>query len=293
MPEKLCAIANAGFKGVELVEKDLLNFKGSSRDIKHLCNELGLDIIAFQPLRDFEGCPRRRLQEVLGCAERMFDTMGELETQTLLLCSNVSEEASSNVDVMASDLQLLTDRAKRRGLRVGYEALSWGSRIRSYRDAWHLVKLVSDPSLGLVLDTFHTFCLDDDLAELSNIPPEHIFFVQVADAPRIPVDLLRWSRRFRCFPGFGDFDLPTFLAPLFARGYKGPLSLEIFSDIYPFMPPMPMALHGFSSLCNLENSAKTLSLNLPLCSLEVPLEPASATIAVSTQNVHFSTTTIT
>lgn len=263
LPEKLRAIASAGFKGIELVEKDFLDFKGTARDIKCLCDDLDLAIIAFQPLRDFEGCPRQQLQGNLDRAERMFDTMGELGTQTLLLCSNVSEVASSDTAIMAGDLLLLADLAKRRGLRVGYEALSWGSHIRSYHDAWHLVKLVASPNLGLVLDTFHTFSLDDDLDELSNIPPERIFFVQVADAPRISIELLRWSRRFRCFPGFGDFDLSRFLAPLFANGYRGPLSLEIFSDIYPSLPPMLMAAQGFVSMSNLENAAASLTINYP------------------------------
>jgi|SRR5665213_107826 len=272
LPEKLHAIAEAGFKGVELMEKDLLNFKGSTREIKDLSIELGLEIITFHTLRDFEGCPRQLLQQGLSRAERMFDTMGELGILTLLVCSNVSEDASTDYEVMASDLTLLIDRAKRRGLRIGYEALSWGSRIRTYKDAWHLVKLVADPCLGLVLDTFHTFCLGDDLTELSYIPLEHIFCIQVADAPRIPVDPLRWSRNFRCFPSFGDFDLPMFLAPLLAKGYVGPLSLEIFNAIYPSMPPISIAAQGFSTLCNLEAAAKVLSLSASPYLMKIPLD---------------------
>jgi 4-hydroxyphenylpyruvate dioxygenase len=226
-----------------------------------------------QPLRDYEGCPRPELQHCLDRAERMFDTMGELGTHTLLLCSNVSQTAACDVEMLTSDLQLLVDRAKRRGMRIGYEALSWGTHIRTSSDAWHLVNLVSDSHLGLVLDTFHSFGMNEDLSTLLTIPPERIFLIQVADAPRIAMDIMQLSRRFRCFPGSGDFDLMSFLLPLFARGYDGALSLEIFSDIYPTMSPLLVASYGFASLSNLETAARRSAL------LDDVLKPSKASLA--------------
>ncbi len=61
LPEKLEAIAAAGFDGVEIFENDLLYFDGTPATVRRMCADLGLEIMLFQPFRDFEGGPRERL----------------------------------------------------------------------------------------------------------------------------------------------------------------------------------------------------------------------------------------
>ena len=60
------------------------------------------------------------------------------------------------------------------------------------------------PALGLIVDSFHTLAVGDDLSGLSEVPPEKIFFAQLADAPNLSMDVLSWSRHFRNFPGQGQ-----------------------------------------------------------------------------------------
>src|SRR6478609_5742692 len=55
LPEKLEAIARAGFDGVEIFENDFLAFDGSPADVGRMARDLGLEITLFQPFRDFEG----------------------------------------------------------------------------------------------------------------------------------------------------------------------------------------------------------------------------------------------
>ena len=57
LAEKLDAIAAAGFEGVEIFENDLLSFDGTPADVRKRVADLGLEIITFQPFRDFEGMP--------------------------------------------------------------------------------------------------------------------------------------------------------------------------------------------------------------------------------------------
>ena len=52
LPEKLEAIAAAGFDGVEIFENDLLHYDGSPRDVRRLCADLGLEILLFQATRE-------------------------------------------------------------------------------------------------------------------------------------------------------------------------------------------------------------------------------------------------
>ena len=70
------------------------------------------------------------------------------------------------------------------------------------------------------------------------------------------MDVLEWSRHFRCFPGQGEFDLPGFLAPIIQSGYTGPLSLEIFNDGFRAAPPRANAADGLRSLLYLEEKTR-------------------------------------
>ncbi|MFO6405250.1 3-dehydroshikimate dehydratase, partial [Pseudomonas aeruginosa] len=230
LPEKLEAIAAAGFDGVEIFENDLLHYDGSPRDVRRLCADLDLEILLFQPFRDFEGCRRERLERNLERAERKFDLMQELGTDLVLVCSNVAADALGEPALLADDLRQLAERAAVRGLRIGYEALAWGRQVNTWEQAWDLVRRVDQANLGLILDSFHTLSLDGDPRGIADLPGEKIFFVQMADAPLLAMDVLEWSRHFRCFPGQGGFDLAGFLAPVVASGYRGPLSLEVFND---------------------------------------------------------------
>ncbi|MFI8607086.1 3-dehydroshikimate dehydratase QuiC [Pseudomonas sp. NPDC077649] len=259
LPEKLEAIAAAGFDGVEIFENDLLYYDGSPSEIRKRCADLGLAITLFQPFRDFEGCRRDRLARNLDRAERKFDLMQELGTDLVLVCSNVAADSLGDEDILVDDLRLLAERAGARGLRIGYEALAWGRHVNTYQQVWKLVRQADHPALGVILDSFHTLSLKGDPAAIAEIPGDKIFFVQMADAPLLAMDVLEWSRHFRCFPGQGEFDLAGFLAPILRTGYRGPLSLEIFNDGFRAAPPRQNAADGLRSLLYLEEkTAKRL-----------------------------------
>ena len=77
-------------------------------------------------------------------------------------------------------------------------------------------------------------------------PREKLFFVQMADAPKLSMDVLSWSRHFRNFPGQGDLDVTGFMRAVLASGYTGPLSLEVFNDDFRAAPgPLRSPVTGF------------------------------------------------
>jgi len=86
------------------------------------------------------------------------------------------------------------------------------------------------PISGFIVDSFHTLARGIDPDSLRRVPGDKIFFMQLADAPRIDMDLLYWSGHFRNMPGEGDLDVAAFTRAVMATGYAGPISLEIFND---------------------------------------------------------------
>ncbi len=248
LDEKLEAIAEARFPGVEIFENDLLSFNATPREVRGMVDDLGLEIVTLQPFRDFEGMPEPQRSRNLARAERKFDLMQELGCGLLMVCSNVSPESFGGVDRAAADLRELGERAARRGLRIGFEALAWGRHVNDARDAWEIVRRADHSAVGLVLDSFHTLVRNTDLKSLSSIPRERIFLVQLADAPQVDMDYLSWSRHLRSFPGQGDLRVLDFMQALAATGYDGWLSLEIFNDQFRAGSARRTAIDGQRSL---------------------------------------------
>jgi 3-dehydroshikimate dehydratase len=248
LDEKLDAIARAGFKGVEIFENDLLSFNGRPADVRRAVADLGLEIVTFQPFRDFEGMPADRRDRTFARAERKFDLMAELGCDLLMVCSNVSPDSLGGIDRAAEDFHALGERAAKRGLRVGFEALAWGRHINDYRDAWEVVRRCGHDAVGLVLDTFHILSRKTDLRALRAIPRDRIVLVQLADAPDLEMDYLSWSRHYRSFPGQGDFPVLDFMRALHETGYDGLLSLEIFNDQFRAGSARSVAIDGHRSL---------------------------------------------
>lgn len=255
--QKIEAIATAGFKGIEIFEADLINHPGSVAEVRHMLDDHGLEVVTYQPFRDFEGMPEPLRSKAFDRAERKFDLMTTLGTDLLMVCSNCSPHALGGIQRAADDFQELGERARQRGMRVAYEALAWGKSVNDYRDSWEIVRRAAHEQVGLCLDTFHIFSRGTELETLLNIPGDRIFLVQVADAPRLSMDHLSWSRHYRCFPGQGELPLDQFVSHLRATGYDGAFSLEIFNDQFRSGSPEKTAIDGYRSLVFANNSAET------------------------------------
>ena len=265
--EKLEAIAAAGYDGIEIFEQDFVAYDGSPRDVGNMVRDHGLEITLFQPFRDFEGLPEPMRAKAFERAKRKFDLMQELGTDLVLICSSCHASSLGGIDRAAADFNALGEIAKDRGIRVGYEALAWGKHINDHRDAWEIVRRADHSNVGLILDSFHTLSRKIDPATIRSIPGDKIFFVQLADAPLIEMDLLYWSRHFRNMPGEGDLNVQGFMQAVMATGYSGPVSLEIFNDQFRGGSSKLVAVDGYRSLISLMDDVRraepNISLDLP------------------------------
>ncbi|MGN9913859.1 TIM barrel protein [Phytohabitans sp. LJ34] len=255
LEDKLSAAAAARFQSIELFDSDLIASSWSPRRVRQECARRGLSIDLYQPFRDVEAVPPDVFAANLRRAERTFDVLEELGASTLLVCSSVSADAVDDDDLAAEQLHTLASRAEERGLRIAYEALAWGRFVNTYAHAWRIVRRAGHPALGLCLDSFHVLSRGDDPAGIRVVPGAKVFHVQLADAPRLSMDVVEWSRHHRLFPGLGSFDLTTFVSHVLATGYDGPLSLEVFNDVYRQADPRYAAIDGMRSLLALQEAA--------------------------------------
>lgn len=254
LDDKLTAAADAGFAGVEIFEPDLVASPLAPAAIRARCADLGLSIDLYQPFRDLDSTSPDRFAANLTRLERKLEVMRQLGTDTLLVCSSVSPDAVPDPDLLAGQLHTAAERAAAHGIRIAYEALAWGAHINTYEASWEAVARADHPALGLCLDSFHILSRGSDPAGIRDIPAEKLFFLQLADAPHLDMDVLQWSRHHRLFPGQGAWDLSAFLTHVLAAGYRGPLSLEVFNDVFRQADPGRTAIDAHRSLLALRDA---------------------------------------
>ena len=156
--------------------------------------------------------------------------------------------SSPDVDRIASDLAELADLARQYGLRLGYEALSWGRHIKDWTAAWEVVAKADRDNLGVVLDCFHICARKNPIEPIAALPGEKIALVEIADSPALEMDLKSLSRHYRCYPGQGDYPVADFLDAVLRSGYRGPISLETYSEQFRGASAASVALDGMRSL---------------------------------------------
>lgn len=256
--EKLEAISAAGFRAAEIFENDFVSSDLSAHDLRLLMDDLGLQNIAYQPFRDFEGLKGHARKRVFDRAERKFDLMQEMGTDLLLVCSSTMQDAEGDEGRIIDDFRELGERAASRGLRIGYEGLAWGRYINDHRDVAAIVSAVDLPSVGIILDSFHSLSRHIPISSIMDIDPAKIFLAQIADAPLMNMDILQWSRHFRCMPLQGGLPVTEWVAALIKIGYSGPLSLEIFNDRFRSGFSKTVAIDGKRSLVTVRDDAHYL-----------------------------------
>lgn len=283
LEDKLAAAAAAGFGGVEIFEPDMLGSPERPAEIAARCADLGLAIELFQPVRDLEALPPDDFAAALRRLDRKFAVMEQLGVSTALVCSSVHPHAVDDDDLAAEQLHAAASRAAERGLRLAYEALAWGRHVDTWDRSWRIVAAADHPALGVCLDSFHILSRGSDPAPIRDVPGDKIFFVQLADAPELAMDVLPWSRHHRLFPGQGSFDLETFTGAVAAAGYAGPWSLEVFNDVVRQADPWRAARDARRSLLALEEAVGAPAGGLPPrppvggpAFVEIAVDPATA-----------------
>ena len=108
-----------------------------------------------------------------------------------------------------------------------------------------LLARVGRPNVGVLVDTYHWHLSGGTVGDIAAIPAGTPLFVHINDAP--PGDVKTLTDAMRLLPGEGVIALDDFLGALVARGYAGPVSIELFSDALRALPPVEAARRAFAA----------------------------------------------
>jgi sugar phosphate isomerase/epimerase len=239
---KLRAMREAGFAQVMLSARDIVGDPGGVEAAVQTVRASGLRVTGLQVLRDFEGLDGHLHQYKVDIAKSMIEMCAALGSRVLLACSSVSQHASQDQQRIARDLRKLAMLALPHGVRVAYEALSWGRTINEFPAAWDAITEADCPNLGIGIDSFHILATKTGLEQIDDVDPLKIYLVQLADfmwqETRSPEERITTARHFRVFPGEGvhSGDIADLVRRLHELGYRGDYSFEVFNDDYQQLP---------------------------------------------------------
>jgi sugar phosphate isomerase/epimerase len=114
------------------------------------------------------------------------------------------------------------------GLAVEFSPLTRVNTIADARDL--LAAAGGDARTGVIVDTWHFFRGDDRWPDLEALPAAELAFVQFSDGLPAEKDPGHDTLHRRALPGQGEFDLDRFSACLRAKGFRGPISVEVLSQ---------------------------------------------------------------
>jgi 2-keto-myo-inositol isomerase len=239
---KLAAVKAAGFTQIMLLARDLTNYAEGEKAAIAAVKASGLRVTGLQVLRDFEGLHGHLHEYKIDVAKAMLKMAHEVGAKLLLICSSTSQHASDSQEHVVADLRKLAMLALPLGVRIAYEALSWGKYVNVMSQSVAMVNAVDRANFGLGVDSFHILATDSDTNCIDLVAPEKIFFVQLADfmwqETRTKEEKIETARHFRVFPGEGvhSEQVVALTAKLDDLGYEGDYSFEVFNDDYSQLP---------------------------------------------------------
>ena len=130
LPDKLEAAATVGFDGVEIFENDLLTYDGSPAErAPHRRGPRPRRSASTSRSATSRRC-RSRSAAATSTAPSASSTSWRRSAPTSCWSAATSSRAAlDDAGRAAADLREMAERAARRGLRVGYEALAWGRHV--------------------------------------------------------------------------------------------------------------------------------------------------------------------
>jgi sugar phosphate isomerase/epimerase len=251
---KLRAVRDAGFAQVVLPAQDIVGHPGGEAAALAALRASGLRPAGLQALRDFEGLEGHLHAYKVDIAKAMLDMCRATGARLLIVSSSTSSHSSGDTARLVRDLRKLATLAVPYGVRIAYEALSWGRHVNEPMQAWDIVAEADRANLGLVLDSFHLMATKTGLDALEEIVAGKIFLVQLSDFMWQEIhsreEGITTATHFRVFPGEGMHgdEVVGLVRRLDRIGYRGDYSFEVFNDDYMQLPPAMVAARARRSV---------------------------------------------
>ncbi len=133
----------------------------------------------------------------------------------------------------------VADIARQFSLTALFEFQRTSTFVSTLPTMLSITRAAAAPNLGVLFDCYHFWSGLGKLADLDAVKPGEIRHVHFQDVPDLPREML--DQTTRAIPGDGVSPLTEILRKLSARGYAGPLSVELLLPQFTTRDPFAVA----------------------------------------------------
>lgn len=220
LPAQFAAAAAAGFDGVGIdvwTVDQHLERGGTVRELTDALEGSGLPCIELQALVVSDDMPS------ISRPPRFTELVDAFRPE-IIMAGFTSIPTDAEVDTFRRAI----DDVTRHGAKVAVEFLPM-MPVDSIAKTVDIVHRVGGP-VGVCVDTWHFFRGPDGWTELEGLAAADLAYIQFNDAlPLASDDLMSETLQRRTLPGHGEFELTRFCDIIRAKGYDGPVAIEIMS----------------------------------------------------------------
>jgi sugar phosphate isomerase/epimerase len=239
--ECLEGYAKAGIRFVEVIPPQITKYAKTENvaAARRLLGDLGMKAVSIGGVRGLaEPSPARQkaLEELKGTAE-LAASMGV--DRMVCPCGPSTPFTIDDYKRAPENLREAGDIAKQFGITIMLEFMRGSTFIGTLPTALNVVRETAHANVKPMFDFYHFWAGLSKLDDVELIHPGEIHHVHFQDVPNIPRELL--DGKTREIPGDGVSPLVKILQGLSAKGYSGPLSVELFYPRYQEGDPYTVA----------------------------------------------------
>jgi 2-keto-myo-inositol isomerase len=243
--EDIEAASGAGFEYLEIWAAKLRKFLKSqtSAELKSLFDEKQLKPYSINSIEHITFRDTEKHMALLDECEELCSIAAEIGCPYVVVVPGLLPARASRDEVIEESVRVLTELslvAAHYGVGLAFEFLGQaGCSVQTLSLADEIVKQVSQPNVGLVIDSFHFYAGGSKIESIEALDPKRLFIFHINDAEDLPREQL--EDRHRLLPGLGILPLKEITAALERIGYNRVVSIEIFRPEYWERDPLELA----------------------------------------------------
>ena len=239
--QSLEGYSKAGIHMVEVIPPKVAEYAKAEgiAGAKRLLDDLGMKVVSSGGIRGLaEPSPAR--SKILEDLKTTCELIAGLGVDRIVCpCGTTATYTADDYKRGVENLREAGDIAKRFGLTVMLEFMRGSTFIGTLPTALNTVREAAHPNVKPMLDFYHFWAGLSKFEDLELIRPGELHHVHFQDVPKIPREML--DNRTREIPGDGVSPLAKILRVVAAKGYTGPLSVELFYQRFQDGDPFAVA----------------------------------------------------
>lgn len=242
--------AKAGYSAIEPWIREMDEYVqggGKLSDLDKRIRDLGLTVESAIGFAAWIVDDEAERKAGLETAKRDMDMLAQIGGKRIAAPPvNATKERMTNFDAIGERYRALLEVGDQTGVTPQIEVWGFSATLSKLSECLYVAVAANHPKACVLADVYHLYKGGNDFDSLRFVsgPAMHNFHMN--DYPDIPREKIVDADRVYC--GAGVAPVPQILQTLFANGFTGALSLELFNPTYWKQDPLAVATKGLESM---------------------------------------------